>query len=310
MTIENDPLDDTLPVGTVVTHTMTISNDGDGDLDWMLFEDASTLAMAPFVASAPSGSNSVPLVIDSVPADAGSSTLDPLSPSATVTMTLDDGTNENNIGIGGGTELIWLNYFSLDASNFPFVLDEMRVYFPGADGVAIGDNVELVVYSDDDGDPSNGATWLASYPTTIQVLDDWNVYPLAVPVDFSTPTHIFLGVLGMEVPGSSYFPAALDATVSQGRSWLGWWTSSPPPTPPTLPPDDTWILIDSFIPGNWLIRGYGETYEVACDAPDDIPWVSVNPISGTVTSGSADLVDVTFDSTSMSTGTYTGTLCL
>jgi Zn-dependent metalloprotease len=47
-----------------------------------------------------------------------------------------------------------------------------------------------------------------------------------------------------------------------------------------------------------------------CSAPADIPWVSVNPISGTVPSLSATDVDVVFDSTGMATGTYTGTLCI
>ena len=47
-----------------------------------------------------------------------------------------------------------------------------------------------------------------------------------------------------------------------------------------------------------------------CDAPDDISWITVNPISGTVPTLSADLVNVTFDSTGLSTGTYSGTLCI
>jgi len=47
-----------------------------------------------------------------------------------------------------------------------------------------------------------------------------------------------------------------------------------------------------------------------CSTPSDIPWLSVNPISGTTSAMSSTAVDVVFDSTGMVTGTYTGTLCI
>lgn len=46
-----------------------------------------------------------------------------------------------------------------------------------------------------------------------------------------------------------------------------------------------------------------------CDIPSDLPWVTVNPISGTVPAVSSTSVDVTFDSTGYAAGVYTGTLC-
>lgn len=42
----------------------------------------------------------------------------------------------------------------------------------------------------------------------------------------------------------------------------------------------------------------------------DISWLSVSPTSGTTVSGTTDTVDVTFDSTSLAAGVYTGTLCI
>ncbi|GAB4579976.1 MAG: hypothetical protein Fur0022_27150 [Anaerolineales bacterium] len=48
----------------------------------------------------------------------------------------------------------------------------------------------------------------------------------------------------------------------------------------------------------------------ACTTLGDIPWVSVNPISGTIPGGSASSVEVTFNSTGLSAGVYTGTLCI
>lgn len=47
-----------------------------------------------------------------------------------------------------------------------------------------------------------------------------------------------------------------------------------------------------------------------CDLPSDIPWVSVSPDMGTTPGGDSDIVDVTFDSTGLAQGMYEGTLCV
>ncbi|HPR07199.1 MAG TPA: hypothetical protein PLI17_11270, partial [Denitromonas sp.] len=49
---------------------------------------------------------------------------------------------------------------------------------------------------------------------------------------------------------------------------------------------------------------------VACDAPADIPWASVSPDNGTTTPGNSTNVQVTFDSTGLADGVYTGNLCV
>jgi uncharacterized repeat protein (TIGR01451 family) len=48
----------------------------------------------------------------------------------------------------------------------------------------------------------------------------------------------------------------------------------------------------------------------ACDAPTDLPWASVDPASGTTAVGGSSTVDVTFDSTGLTAGTYSGALCV
>ncbi len=50
--------------------------------------------------------------------------------------------------------------------------------------------------------------------------------------------------------------------------------------------------------------------EPACSNPADVPWLSVNPISGTLASGGITPVDVSFDSTALAPGTYTANLCV
>lgn len=47
-----------------------------------------------------------------------------------------------------------------------------------------------------------------------------------------------------------------------------------------------------------------------CTVVDDIPWASVSPTAGTTSPSGTDQVDVTFDSTGLSEGTYTGNLCI
>ena len=47
----------------------------------------------------------------------------------------------------------------------------------------------------------------------------------------------------------------------------------------------------------------------ACQ-PDNLSWVSVSPTSGTTVSSTQSTVDVTFDSTGLAIGVYTGSLCV
>jgi hypothetical protein len=49
---------------------------------------------------------------------------------------------------------------------------------------------------------------------------------------------------------------------------------------------------------------------VTCDAPGDVPWVSVSPTSGSTAAFSSDEVTVTFDSTGLAEGTYSASLCV
>jgi hypothetical protein len=53
-------------------------------------------------------------------------------------------------------------------------------------------------------------------------------------------------------------------------------------------------------------------YEAASDtcASADLPWVSRDPPSGTTSPAGADLVSVSFNSTNLASGVYTGTLCI
>jgi hypothetical protein len=189
------------------------------------------------------------------------------------------------------------------------MVEEIATIFGGT-GTAVGDDVDLLVMqdTDGDGDPSN-ATLVAVYPVTIQVNDGatWNVYTLSTPAALYGPGDVLIGIINRYQPGTGAglldYPAAQDRTSSAYRSWAGWWSVDAPPDPPTWPPDALFGIIDDLAPalaGNWMVRGAGETFI----PPVDIPWISADPTSGSVAAGECVTVEVTLDATGLELGEY------
>jgi hypothetical protein len=54
----------------------------------------------------------------------------------------------------------------------------------------------------------------------------------------------------------------------------------------------------------------GATQTVSPCSPADIPWASVSPGTGSTPAGGSSPVEVTFDSTGLAAGEYTGELCV
>ncbi|MEZ4645933.1 MAG: FixG Ig-like domain-containing protein [Chloroflexota bacterium] len=50
--------------------------------------------------------------------------------------------------------------------------------------------------------------------------------------------------------------------------------------------------------------------QLVCDAPSDLPWLSVDPIGGQIPVGGDSDLTVTFDSTGLAVGTHSGSLCV
>jgi hypothetical protein len=213
--------------------------------------------------------------LHAVPASAAakSGALLPAQANAQITMTLDDGSAEDNLGVtqgdsGPSIQFIWFNRFTPNATDFPFNLNQIQVFFDGtANGASPGDAIDLVVYQDADANPANGAELLATYGTTVKVADgaNWSVYDLNPPLRVSGPGDVLIGVINRFVETGvtpESYPAALDLDASQGRSWIGWWESADPPDPATLPSNAVFTDLDSAgYPGNWMIRGFGETID-------------------------------------------------
>jgi hypothetical protein len=177
----------------------------------------------------------------------------PDSPEGGVSLVLDDGSAESAYGNGGISSFIFFNRFTPDPALFPFELTSFQVFFMSEMGVSVGDQLNLFVYEDADGNPANGATTLVlNYPVTVKALDTWNEYipVLTEPLVIDSPGDVLIGIEALETPGIDYFPASIDSTNSQQRSWVG---------NSFLELGSLGIIDDSGYPGNWMIRGYGIT---------------------------------------------------
>ena len=190
----------------------------------------------------------------------------PLPPTSIfpVQLVLDDDTADGSFGVATQTarQFLWFNRFSPPAG---FHLEEVWVLFPSGSNMAAGGAVQIAIYEDPDGDPSNGATLVQSFDTTIQVADGntFSIYPLPASVLIPGGSELFVGVVPRFIVSgvtSPTTPAALDTTTSQARSWLAVWSADPPDPPALLPlPDQSYVLVDAFVPGggNWMIRAFG-----------------------------------------------------
>jgi hypothetical protein len=216
-----------------------------------------------------------------------------------VQLVLDDDSAEGVFGFFGTTARQFL-CFNQFANPGPFTLEEIWVLFPSNENVPLGGDVQLVVYLDADGDPSNGANLLATYDETIQATDGntFSVYPLSPPLEVDAAGDVLIGVInrffktGVTSPPTQ--PAALDTTMSQNRSWFALWDGDPP-DPPQLATADVVDVLDGAVSGNFMIRGFGSPLAVPIGGlivPVNrvelfAPWMGLVTIAGLVALGVA-----------------------
>lgn len=187
-------------------------------------------------------------------------------PGDPVNLILDDGVFENNIGLNStssATQFLWLNRFS--PAEFPIEVSRIDIWWPSAYLVG-GESIELVVYEGGN-DPcaSGGATIVGGENRTVTAVDTFDQYLLGTPATVNVGPSVDLAVVDRWVVSGvtpPVWPAALDTTATQGRSYVASW-SADPPSPPVLPSDGLCGTIDSFgFPGNWLVRGAGTVVPV------------------------------------------------
>jgi uncharacterized repeat protein (TIGR01451 family) len=314
--VDPDALSASQDPDTVTTQTLTISNLGTGELVWDIVEAQAVALRLDGDALAAEEAIRVPVEASQMFSTAveglgPSVQTDPGITAAPIALMVDDGSAENALGLTNGGQFLWLNRFTPAPGDYPFNLEEVWLLFRSQDGINVGELVDVYIYQDADGNPANGATHVASFNNlAVQSITGttWSVYDLAAPVTLSGPGDVLIAVVNRTAGvAAGTFPAAMDQTPpSQQRSWVGF--GGVPGNPPVLPLA-TFGIVDSFgFAGNWMLRGYGTTI-TGC-IPSDLPWLSVAPTSGMIpASGSTD-VTVTFDSTGLASGTYTGKLCV
>jgi hypothetical protein len=161
--------------------------------------------------------------------------------------TIDDGVAENSVGLTGGGTMTWANRFT----SLPGLgtITGINIAF-GTPAAMNGSAVTVGIWSDpnNDGSPADGVL-LSSVVGVVSGAADTtpaNVFVTFDIPDVSIPAgqNFFLGAVMVHANGQ--FPAAIDQTASQTRSWVGignGWTG-------------TIGEIGSFgLPGNWQIRG-------------------------------------------------------
>jgi len=298
-------LTDVLPAGVrfaggLVASAGTARYDGaDNAVYW---SNQSSVVAVPALPLPAAADRSTARMVEALPTSKASSKTPrpPLAPRDAIDLVLDDGSVETNLGLTSGPtgvsyQFIWLNRFTPDPAAFPLTLQQIQVFFDaGGQGASPGDAIDLVVYRDADGNPANGATWLDTVNTTVQAADgtNWSIYNLDPAVTISEPGDVLIAVINRYVNSGATpasYPAALDESASQQRSWVGWWAAGDPPDPALLPPTDTFTLVDSLgLPGNWLIRAYGQS-SAASSAVNITFNVTVTAAMGDVVTNVVDL---------------------
>jgi hypothetical protein len=215
---------------------------------------------------------------------------------ATYTLSFGDESYNAFHNIGGAFgQGIWLNRFTPDPAQYPFVLDRVETQYSSFDGPA--SVYEIVIYEDVDGDGNFlNATLLYTQTISPYNIGGWNTYTLTKPVQFTRPGDVLIGqIKRSSVAG---FPVVYNTTNPQNRSWGVDFPGFVVPNPPTLNTASTTF----WAPGNYLIRGFGHT---ARDWDVDAVWLTETPATGVISPSAFVNASVQFNANAVAApGTY------
>ena len=362
-----------------VTLPLTISNVGDADLDWELFEESPvgvvpsspsdvSRAYTPEVVTSreqcavyenyagiePIGYAEVCLGLDSAPQEVHRNpSVDPtdmayaldvrngnfvshllndfsgqtiVGPNAHPIFAMDfDETATTLYGIDNTTrELGTLNladgtFASIAAvSGIPSTFTISGLTIDPADGTAYVSTVDGVTMNLYMLDLGTGAATLIGTDATVPLLIDIAIGPQGVmyghdigtdsiyTINTSTGAATLVGPTGL----ASNFAQGMDFDNADGTLYVWSYQGGGTNTYGTV--DLATGAVTPLSVNNPLgeFEGSTQTFMAPGCEPSDIPWLSAAPTSGTTAPGASQVVDVTFDSTGMSVGTYTATLCI
>ncbi len=197
---------------------------------------------------------------------------------------LDDGTMEDSVGFGNGSqnfESIWFNHFTVISGQTSITTVSVAWGTPVAPDPSLnGTPVTIGIWSDPNGDgnPSD-AVLLGSVAGTIQSngTDTFIDYTFSPPIDVSAYTSFFVGDMTPMNNGPENFPQGLDETPPMHmQSWVAAMSSGGPVDFNNLGNNDFLGTIDSFgLPGNWGIRA-----DTGIPTPTPTPTVTPTPPQG------------------------------
>jgi uncharacterized protein (TIGR03437 family) len=130
-------------------------------------------------------------------------------------IALDDGTFENFVGLRSGGTLCAVNRMA--PASYPAAIDRVAVYFSSALGLNIGRSVTIVYGVNPSGSSDINSVSFRTISSTVQVLDQYTVYP--IPPLLATSGDFVVGFCVTHT--SSQLPVAIDQTgTSKRRSYL------------------------------------------------------------------------------------------
>ena len=178
--------------------------------------------------------------------------------SAQVTYVIDDGVSDSAPGQSDGGDLLWGNYFN-ELPNGE-VVTSVSLAFRGT--FLVGRPFQVAIYDDmdNDGDPTTNLSLLATMADTVAEVgpvgtDTFQVVDIP---DTVISGGFFVAAL-MEGTGNPTFPAKLDQTTTQMRSWFAENDISGAldiSDPFGITAASSGLIDDAGLPGNWLIRAH------------------------------------------------------
>ncbi|HSN74113.1 MAG TPA: choice-of-anchor J domain-containing protein, partial [Anaerolineae bacterium] len=343
--IDVDPLSmsSTQPANTTTQQMLNVANTGGGTLQWEIDEEDTTVfPQGPAVVDPTSAAEEATTVAAPGAPQAAPENVNVWR--APEVVLFDNGPLVNFPGAGaGGADESRLQSTSLGMNTLGFghqvlndnwVADDFTVsdaagwtvdtatffaYQTNSTTASTMTNVNWILYN---GDPSAGGTMITS-GSGLQASVWANMYRTSETTVGATNRPIMASTVGM---GGLFLPA--------GTYWLAWQTDGTLASGPWAPA----ITINGqTVTGNGLqslagtaawapaldtgtgtprqgfpfilegsVGGTGQ----ACSALSDIPWLSLSATAGSNAGGTNTDVTVTFDSTGLANGTYTGNLCV
>jgi hypothetical protein len=330
------------PVTSVVSYPLTISNVGNGLLEWDIFEENPT--QPPPVAP---NSNADPSLAREVAGPTKQAAPNGDAPSLTdwnwpEAILYDNGPLVTHPGGGFGGADASVLQTNLGLTTFGYghaltsgfrVADDFTIadggwfidtitffaYQTGSSTVPTIDHVNLRIWDGPPGDPGSNVVFGDTTTNRLASTSWANMYRVT-DTDMMGSTR---PVMGNVVTIGIFLPA--------GTYWLDWQTGGTLASGPWVPPvsilgepgkpganglqfdpgASTWNPLVDVAPQDLPFIIEGQVAGAVCQTPADIPWLSVNPTSGSTPGGESSDVMVTMDTTGLMVGgVYTGTLCI